>query len=167
MRETQTKLSNKCHEKISSVNIHFSFYCNCSDLPDPVRPAVIVQNATKERVYFRAGESINGVEPSPEEVDKVMRKHPDVIEPGETLKITSSFSAIILEGYELNVGWSTGGQFEYNSTGSGGQNFHISSKSGFCSAVLIISPGYNDFELNDKVDGICLKKLQDIIPMGN
>ncbi|WP_192033301.1 hypothetical protein IFU02_010195 [Pantoea agglomerans] len=154
-------------KKLAVLTFIFLFIATVVIYLIPVRPAVIVQNATKERVYFRAGESINGVEPSPEEVDKVMRKHPDVIEPGETLKITSSFSAIILEGYELNVGWSTGGQFEYNSTGSGGQNFHISSKSGFCSAVLIISPGYNDFELNDKVDGICLKKLQDIIPMGN
>ncbi|MBD8115500.1 MULTISPECIES: hypothetical protein [Pantoea] len=154
-------------KKLAVLTFIFLFIATVVIYLIPVRPAVIVQNATKERVYFRAGESINGVEPSPEEVDKVMRKHPDVIEPGETLKITSSFSAIILEGYELNVGWSTGGQFEYNSTGSGGQNFHISSKSGFCSAVLTISPGYNDFELNDKVDGICLKKLQDIIPMGN
>ncbi|WNK49827.1 hypothetical protein RM153_05685 [Pantoea agglomerans] len=154
-------------KKLAVLTFIFLFIATVVIYLIPVRPAVIVQNATKERVYFRAGESINGVEPSPEEVDKVMRKHPDVIEPGETLKITSSFSAIILEGYELNVGWSTGGQFEYNSTGSGGQNFHISSKSGFCSAVLIISPRYNDFELNDKVDGICLKKLQDIIPMGN
>lgn len=154
-------------KKLAVLTFIFLFIATVVIYLIPVRPAVIVQNATKERVYFRAGESINGVEPSPEEVDKVMRKHPDVIEPGETLKITSSFSAIILEGYELNVGWSTGGQFEYNSTGSGGQNFHISSKSGFCSAVLTISLGYNDFELNDKVDGICLKKLQDIIPMGN
>ncbi|KGD77098.1 hypothetical protein IFT35_07335 [Pantoea agglomerans] len=154
-------------KKLAVLTFIFLFIATVVIYLIPVRPAVIVQNATKERVYFRAGESINGVEPSPEEVDKVMRKHPDVIEPGETLKIISSFSAIILEGYELNVGWSTGGQFEYNSTGSGGQNFHISSKSGFCSAVLTISPGYNDFELNDKVDGICLKKLQDIIPMGN
>lgn len=154
-------------KKLAVLTFIFLFIATVVIYLIPVRPAVIVQNATKERVYFRAGESINGVEPSPEEVDKVMRKHPDVIEPGETLKITSSFSAIILEGYELNVGWSTGGQFEYNSTGSGGQNFHISSKSGFCSAVLTIFPGYNDFELNDKVDGICLKKLQDIIPMGN
>lgn len=154
-------------KKLAVLTFIFLFIATVVIYLIPVRPAVIVQNATKERVYFRAGESINGVEPSPEEVDKVMRKHPDVIEPGETLKIKSSFSAIILEGYELNVGWSTGGQFEYNSTGSGGQNFHISSKSGFCSAVLTISPGYNDFELNDKVDGICLKKLQDIIPMGN
>lgn len=154
-------------KKLAVLTFIFLFIATVVIYLIPVRPAVIVQNATKERVYFRAGESINGVEPSPEEVDKVMRKHPDVLEPGETLKITSSFSAIILEGYELNVGWSTGGQFEYNSTGSGGQNFHISSKSGFCSAVLTISPGYNDFELNDKVDGICLKKLQDIIPMGN
>ncbi|MGC0958505.1 hypothetical protein WKH22_11490 [Pantoea agglomerans] len=154
-------------KKLAVLTFIFLFIATVVIYLIPVRPAVIVQNATKERVYFRAGESINSVEPSPEEVDKVMRKHPDVIEPGETLKITSSFSAIILEGYELNVGWSTGGQFEYNSTGSGGQNFHISSKSGFCSAVLTISPGYNDFELNDKVDGICLKKLQDIIPMGN
>lgn len=154
-------------KKLAVLTFIFLFIATVVIYLIPVRPAVIVQNATKERVYFRAGESINGVEPSPEEVDKVMRKHPDVIEPGETLKITPSFSAIILEGYELNVGWSTGGQFEYNSTGSGGQNFHISSKSGFCSAVLTISPGYNDFELNDKVDGICLKKLQDIIPMGN
>lgn len=154
-------------KKLAVLTFIFLFIATVVIYLISVRPAVIVQNATKERVYFRAGESINGVEPSPEEVDKVMRKHPDVIEPGETLKIISSFSAIILEGYELNVGWSTGGQFEYNSTGSGGQNFHISSKSGFCSAVLTISPGYNDFELNDKVDGICLKKLQDIIPMGN
>lgn len=154
-------------KKLAVLTFIFLFIATVVIYLIPVRPAVIVQNATKERVYFRAGESINGVEPSPEEVDKVMRKHPDVIEPGETLKITSSFSATILEGYELNVGWSTGGQFEYNSTGSGGQNFHISSKSGFCSAVLTISLGYNDFELNDKVDGICLKKLQDIIPMGN
>lgn len=154
-------------KKLAVLTFIFLFIATVVIYLIPVRPAVIVQNATKERVYFRAGESINGVEPSPEEVDKVMRKHPDVIEPGETLKIISSFSAIILEGYELNVGWSTGGQFEYNSTGSGGQNFHISSKSGFCSAVLTISPGYNDFELNDKVDGICLKKLQEIIPMGN
>ena len=123
----------------------------------PIRPSIIVQNATKERVYLHANESICGVEPTPEYADKIMKNPPDVIEPGETLKLMASFSSIMMESYELNIGWSTGGQFEYNSTGGGGGNLLISSKPEFCSAVLIISPGYNNFEIKNKISGFCLK----------
>lgn len=125
----------------------------------PVRPVITVKNATKELVYLRATESTYGIEPTPEGVDRIMRVHPSVIEPGKTLKITSSFSSIIMSGYELNIGWLTGGTFEYSATGGGGQNFLLSSKSNICSAILTIHPGYNHFEMSGQTNGICLKKL--------
>lgn len=125
----------------------------------PVRPVVIVQNATKERVYLSAYESVYGIELTPEEVDKIMRGHPDVIEPGKTLKITASFTSLMTDGSEFNIGWSTGGRFEYNATGGGGKNFQLSSKSGMCSVKLIIHSGYNYFEIDNRAKGLCLKKI--------
>ncbi|MDJ0087504.1 hypothetical protein [Pantoea allii] len=125
----------------------------------PVRPVVIVQNTTKERVYLHTTESISGIEPAPEEVDKIMRARPDIIESGEEVKIKGSFSSIIMDGYKLNIGWSVGGEFEYNANGGGGLAFLLSSKSNVCSAKLIIQPGYNNFEIIDRFHGVCLKKL--------
>lgn len=125
----------------------------------PVRPVVIIQNTTKERVYLHTTESVYGIEPTPEEVDKIMKARPDIIEPGEEVKIKSSFSSIIMDDYELNIGWSTGGQFEYNANGGGGLGFHLSSKSNICSAKLIIQPGYSHFKMVNQAQGICLKKL--------
>ncbi|MCK1970528.1 hypothetical protein ACP26F_16435 [Franconibacter pulveris 1160] len=128
----------------------------------PLKPVVIIQNDTNENLYLQADESLFGIEPAPEEVDKIMKARPDIIVPGGELKLTTSFFSVISEGYELNVGWLIGGRYAYNSTGGGGQNFLLSSKTGVCSAQLTIKPGHNNFEIINEVGGVCLKKLSPI-----
>lgn len=128
----------------------------------PLRPVVVIQNETNASLYLQADESVFGIEPTPEEVDKIMKARPDIIVPGGEIKLTTSFFSIMSEGYEFNVGWLIGGRYSYNATGGGGQNFLLSSKTGVCSAKLIIKPGHNNFEIINEVGGICLKKLSPI-----
>lgn len=128
----------------------------------PLRPVVIIQNDTNEILFLQADESLFGIEPEPEEVDKIMKSYPDTIVPGGEVKLTTSLFSVILEGYEFNVGWLIGGRYAYNSTGGGGQNFLLSSKTGVCSAQLTIKPGHNNFKIINEVGGICIKKLSPI-----
>ena len=132
----------------------------CAFLLIPLRPVIFVQNATSERVYIRADELIYGVEPDPEEVEKIIKAKPDIVEAGENIKLTASFFPIIKDGYVFNIGWLTGGRRSFSANGSGGQSFLFSPKVGVCSAKLIIKPGYHNFEVSDKKEGICLAKLQ-------
>lgn len=132
----------------------------CGFLFIPLRPVIFVQNATNERVYLSADEVVYGVEPTPEEVDKMMKTKPDIIEAGESIKLTTSFLSVINDGYSLDIGWQTGGRPSYNATGGGGQSFLFSSEFGQCSVKLIIKPGYHHYEVSEKKDGICLAKLQ-------
>ncbi|MCL5502009.1 hypothetical protein M5Y49_25455 [Escherichia coli] len=159
MIKTLKKSSRRCYEKKSILTFTFLFVASLVFYFIPIRPVVIVQNTTKERLYLHSAESVYGIEPTPEEVNKIMRAHPEIIEPGEEIRIKSSFSSIIMDDYELSIGWSTGGRFEYNSNGGGGLGFNLSSKSNVCSAKLIIQPGYNHFEVIDQAQGICFKKL--------
>lgn len=133
------------------------FFCAVS--LTPLRPTVIVQNKTNANLYLQADESVFGIEPTPEEVDKIMKASPGVIVPGGEMRLTTSFSSIISEGYEFNIGWLIGGRYSYNATGGGGQNFLLSSKTGVCSVTLTVKPGYNNVEIINEVGGICLKKL--------
>lgn len=157
--KTLKKSSRRCHEKKAILTFIFLLIAIVVLFFIPVRPVVIVQNTTKERVYLYINESVYGIEPTPEEVDEIIRDRPDIIESGEEVRIKSSFSSIIMDNYELSIGWSTGGRFEYNSNGGGGVGFRLSSKSNICSAKLIIQPGYNHFKMVDQDQGICLKKL--------
>ncbi|USR60785.1 hypothetical protein NFJ01_21570 [Lelliottia amnigena] len=137
-----------------------SFFCVVRFIP--LRPAVIIQNKTNENLYLQTDESKFGIEPTPEEVDKIIKTRPDIIVPGGEVRLTTSFFSIISEGYEINIGWLIGGRYSYNATGGGGQNFLLSSKTGVCSAKLTIKPGHNNFEIINEVGGICLKKLSPI-----
>lgn len=128
----------------------------------PLKPVVIIQNKTNATLFLQAGESVFGIEPTPEEVDKIMKIRPDAIVPGGEVKLTTSFSSILSEGYEYNVGWLVGGRYSYNATGGGGQNFVLTSKKGVCLTKLIIKPGHNNFEVINEAGGMCLKKLSPI-----
>lgn len=101
----------------------------------------------------------------PEEVDKIIKARPDIIAPGQQLRLTTSFFSIISEGYDLNIGWLIGGRYSYNATGGGGQNFTFSKKTGGCLTRLTINPGYNNSELINEAGGICLKKISPLKEM--
>ncbi|ECE6154975.1 hypothetical protein DPK65_22855 [Salmonella enterica subsp. enterica] len=125
----------------------------------PFRPFIIIHNDTGKKLYIHSGERGHGVEPEPEEVEKIIRSKPDVIEPGEAIKLTSSFGFLISDGFEFNVGWLIGGGHAYNATGGGGQDFLFSSTIGTCSVSLIILDGYNNYLLKNEDGDFCLKKL--------
>lgn len=125
----------------------------------PFRPLITIHNDTGKQLYILSGESERGVEPEPEEVEKIIRSKPDVIEPGGVLRLTPSFGSLIKDGFEFNIGWLIGGKHAYNATGSGGQNFILSSTTGTCSVSLIIQDGYNNYLLKDEEGDFCLKKL--------
>ncbi len=125
----------------------------------PFRPFITIHNDTGEQLYILASESKHGVEPEPEEVEKLMRRKPDIIEPGGVLRLTPSFGSLIKDGFDFNIGWLIGGKHSYKATGSGGQNFLFSSTTGTCSASLIIQAGHNNYLLRNEEGGFCLKKL--------
>lgn len=50
-----------------------------------LRPVINLKNSTSKTLYVYAGESIYGVEPEPDEVDRIVRAKPEVIAPGKTL----------------------------------------------------------------------------------
>ncbi|WP_155407661.1 hypothetical protein [Pluralibacter gergoviae] len=52
----------------------------------PLMSVVTIKNGTNKIVYVFSGESIYGVEPEPDEVDRIKRKVPEVVGPGETIK---------------------------------------------------------------------------------
>lgn len=123
------------------------------------RPSVIITNETGESVYVFASEGLHNIEPSPEEMKKIMRTAPEVVEPGGRLKITPSLWTAITPVDELNVGWLIGGRYSYHSIGGGQQRFSLSSDKGICSMTLRVMKGRNHFLLDNNQNGVCFKKL--------
>ncbi|KLF60501.1 hypothetical protein YA38_23605 [Klebsiella aerogenes] len=123
------------------------------------RPYVIVRNATAGKIYILSDENVIGIEPEPEEVEIIMKRKPEVIEPGGIIRLTPSFKYLWRKNLMLNIGWAVGGRYAYNSSGSGGINVILSNTKGSCSLHLIIRQGYNNYVMQSE-DGIfCLKKL--------
>lgn len=125
----------------------------------PFRPTITVKNESSERLYLHFDEIKHDVEPTPEEVDRIVKSKSDIVEPGATFKLTTSFSSLMISGIELNIGWLTGGEYSYNAIGGGGQNFIITSKQGECSFSLTVRDGYNNYVLNSQKGRFCTMKL--------
>ncbi|PVZ79398.1 hypothetical protein C9426_33745 [Serratia sp. S1B] len=125
----------------------------------PTRPFVIVKNDTDKQMYLYSSEGVHGLEPTPDEVRKIIRQKPNIIEPGETIKLTLSFMSLIKENAEFNIGWRIGGQYEYNSMGGGSQAFILSSLIGGCSILLTVHDGVHNYTLRNEPDKFCYKKI--------
>lgn len=126
----------------------------------PLRPVVTITNNTGKVMYIYAGESIYGVEPEPDEVVEIVKSKPDVLASGKELKLTASFMSLIRKDAAIDIGWRIGGQYEYNSTGGGGQNFLLSSSEGACSVSIKIQDGVNKAILDNDSGDVCLKKIK-------
>lgn len=129
----------------------------------PIRPFVIIKNDTDKQIYLYSSEGVHGLEPTPDEVEKIIRQKPNIIEPGETIKLTLSFMSLIKENIEFNIGWRIGGQYEYNSAGSGGQVFILSPSTGVCSILITVRDGLYNYALNKDPGRFCYKR---IMPLG-
>lgn len=126
----------------------------------PIRPVVTITNNTNESLFVYAGESVYGVEPEPDEVERIVRSQPEVIAPGKKFELTASFISLIRNDATIDIGWRIGGQYEYNSTGGGGQNFLLSSTEGACSVSIEIQSGFNNNTLENAPYDLCLKKIK-------
>lgn len=125
----------------------------------PIRPVITMKNGTDNDVYIYSSESLHGVEPGLDDVEKIKRKSSVVIKPGKVLKIKASFSSLIINGSEIDISWRIGGGYEYNSIGGGWRNFLLSSTDGVCSVVVVILEGYNKDSLKYDSNEYCLKKI--------
>lgn len=126
----------------------------------PIRPFVTITNNTNKPLFIYAGESIYGVDPEPEEVERIVRSKPEIIAPGEKSKFTASFISLIRSDAALDIGWRIGGRYAYNSTGGGGQNFILSSTAGACSVSIKINNGFNNEVLENVPGDLCFKKIK-------
>ncbi|KAB8308358.1 hypothetical protein EH228_13270 [Erwinia endophytica] len=125
----------------------------------PLRPSITIKNNTSERLYLSSSEGVHDIEPDPEEVERIMKVRPEVIEAGGTIQITPSFIFLMKNNIEFDVGWLTGGRYAYKATGGGGQNFIFSSATGTCSISLVIWEGYNNYSMENKKKDFCIKKI--------
>ena len=121
---------------------------------------IILKNNTNKNLYIYAGESVYGVEPEPDEIERIVKSQPEVIAPGKKFELTASFTSLIRNDATIDIGWRIGGQYEYNSTGGGGQNFLLSSTEGVCAVSIEVQSGFNNNTLKNAPDDLCLKKIQ-------
>jgi hypothetical protein len=126
----------------------------------PIRPFVTITNNTNKPLFIYAGESIYDADPEPEEVERIVRSKPEILAPGEKGKFSSSFISLIRKDAAIDIGWRVGGQYEYNSTGGGGQNFILSSTAGVCSVSIEINDGFNNEVLENAPGDLCFKKIK-------
>ncbi|WP_146114210.1 hypothetical protein [Pantoea coffeiphila] len=124
-----------------------------------LRPTVTVINYSKNRLYLHFDEVKYDVEPNPEQVDRIVKSNPDIVEPGERVKLTISLTSVMKNAVEFNIGWLAGGRYSYNATGGGGQNFTITSKQGECSFYLSVFDGYNNYLLEGRKRKFCIARL--------
>lgn len=125
----------------------------------PLRPTITVINETKDRLYLHFDEVKHNVEPTPEEVNRIVKSKPDVVEPGAKFNLTISLTSLMKSGVEFNIGWLSASRYSYNAIGSGGQNFTITSQQGECSFSLTIRDGYNNYLLDGQEKKFCITKL--------
>lgn len=146
--------------------LYFAFFLACCSLLiifvyiSPIRPVVTIKNSTSKYVYIYSGESIYGIEPEPEEVERIVKSKPELLAPGKEIKLIASFSTLIKNDATIDIEWRVGGQYEYNSTGGGVQNYFLSSMEGGCFASIDIQDGFNNAVFSDYPGWLCLKKLK-------
>ena len=126
----------------------------------PIRPFVTITNNTNKPLFIYAGESIYDVDPEPEEIERIVRSKPKIIAPGQISQFTASFISLIRKDAAIDIGWRIGGQYEYNSTGGGGQNFILSSTAGACSVSIKVNDGFNNEVLENASGDLCFKKIK-------
>lgn len=124
-----------------------------------LRPTITVINESKDRLYLHFDEVKHDVEPTPEEVNRIVKLKPNIIEPGAKFKLTISLTSLMKSGVELNIGWLSGSRYSYNANGGGGQSFTITSQEGECSFSLTIRDGYNNYLLDGQEKKFCITKL--------
>lgn len=124
------------------------------------KPHVIVKNNTVKPIYVLSGESRYGVEPDPAKIDGITKARPDVIMPGEVMKISPSFSSLMKDDSVIDLGWNIGARYEHAASGGGGWNFLLSDEEGACSISVVVNEGYNNDSFDEKNDGFCYKKMK-------
>lgn len=126
-------------------------------LIDLLKPTALIHNNTTHNIYIYFGESTYGVDPSVEEVDKIMKRRPDELMPGEKITLTPSLKRLFSNNSEVDIGWYIGGRYAYNSISTSGQSFRLFRQKGSCSISIHIN---NDKVLLKRSDkGICYQKL--------
>ncbi|EIR50945.1 hypothetical protein YPPY14_1745, partial [Yersinia pestis PY-14] len=60
-----------------------------------VKPSIFLYNNTNKIIYVYSSESTYGVEPNEKEVEEIIKMKPDVIDPGETLKLAPSILSLL------------------------------------------------------------------------
>lgn len=123
-----------------------------------VKPSIFLYNNTNKIIYVYSSESTYGVEPNEKEVEEIIKMKPDVIDPGETLKLAPSILSLLKKNIRKDTGWRIGGRYSFNSAGGGGQAFMLTRASGVCSVLITIND--NKSELEEIEKSYCYKKIK-------
>ncbi len=91
---------------------------------------------------------------------------PDVIDPGETLKLAPSILSLLKKNIRKDTGWRIGGRYSFNSVGGGGQAFMLTRASGVCSVLITINDNKSELEEIEKVIVTKIKPFKDSYPNG-
>lgn len=73
-----------------------------------VKPSIFLYNNTNKIIYVYSSESTYGVEPNEKEVEEIIKMKPDVIDPGETLKLAPSILSLLKKNIRKDTGWRIG-----------------------------------------------------------
>lgn len=122
-----------------------------------LKPTILIHNKTSHNVYIYFGESTYGVDPSVEEVDKMMKRRTDKLMPGQKITLTPSLKRLLPNDSQVDIGWYVGGRYAYNSISDSGQSFIISKYKGDCSISIFIEK--NEVTLKKENKTICYQKL--------
>lgn len=122
-----------------------------------LKPKISIHNNTSHNIYIYFGESTYGVDPSVEEVDKIIKRRPNELMPGQKKMLKPSLKRLLANDSEVGIGWYIGGQYEYNLISTSGQLFKLSKQEGNCSISIHINNDKTLLKQSDK--GICYQKL--------
>lgn len=122
-----------------------------------LKPKISIHNNTSHNIYIYFGESTYGVDPSIEEIDKIIKRRPDELMPGQKIMLKPSLKRLLANDSEVGIGWYIGGQYEYNSISTSGQLFKLSKQEGNCSISIIIKSDKAILKKENKT--ICYQKL--------
>ncbi|MGP9417469.1 hypothetical protein HX889_35690 [Pseudomonas reactans] len=122
-----------------------------------LKPKILIHNNTSHNIYIYFGESTYDVDPSAEEVDKIIKRRPNELMPGQKIMLKPSLKRLLANDSEVGVGWYIGGQYEYNSISTSGQLFKLSKQEGNCSISIIIKSDTAILKKENKT--ICYQKL--------
>lgn len=121
-----------------------------------MKPSVTLQNSTDKVIYIYTMQSMLG-EDEPTEDEMTQLKNIKVLQPQETIKITTH--SLFTDKTKLSIGWKIGSRVESEAQ-TGHQTFAISSNNGICQYTLTIKQ--DDHQLTSEKQGFCYKKLMPI-----